>query len=61
VTRAPWPGPARKPEPRPPPAPGPTRAEVVRVVAHNLAGLAAALLALGVMLWLIQHVGSAPS
>jgi hypothetical protein len=59
MTRAPWPGTARKPEPRPPEHAAPPGA-AWRGIVENLAGLAGALLALGVALWLVSHVGSAP-
>jgi hypothetical protein len=60
MTRAPWPGTARKPPPRPPAATGPTLRAGLRALAENLVGLVIALACLGVMLLLIQHVGSAP-
>lgn len=58
VRHAAWPGPARKPEPRKPePAAHPGQAW--RGIAENLAGLAAALAVLALMLLLINHMGSA--
>jgi hypothetical protein len=59
MTHASWPGTPRKPEPRPPEPAAPAGA-AWRGIAENLAGLASALLVLGAMLLLIQHVGSVP-